>query len=538
MLNNLCFRWPQSLIRFPISARKHFLSALALPIIFGALSLTALAQLPAPKKPFEPKVPQGTGGCRIDRPCAEVSPDIIKSALGASPLESNLRQLTDVIGGRVTGSPAADKAVDWAVEAFRSAGVDEVHTEKFSIPIGWTSGRAQLEIVSANPFPVHVVSAGWVPATPQGGITANVVDIGSGDEAAFTRAGTAVKGAILLVHTNILKTFDDLVGEYLTEPAIVTRAASGGAAAILWMSTRPYMLLYRHSLTLSGALEPLPEAIVAREDAERMARLLAAGVPLKIRLDLPNRITGPTDSENVVAEIRGREKPDEFVILGAHLDSWELGTGALDDGCNAAMVIDAARAIRASGSVPLRSIRFVLFTGEEQGMLGSWAYARAHRGELDNMDAAIIFDSGDGRVTGYSLGGRKDIADRVRTALLPLASFGPFQNTFDAGADTDNFDFLLEGVPTLEANQEPDDYMMNYHAASDTFDKVDISQLKRNEAVAAVTAYAVADLPDRLGPRQTRAQIEQLMEETGLEHQLRKLKAWDLWANGTRGRQP
>ena len=130
------------------------------------------------------------------------------------------------------------------------------------------------------------------------------------------------------------------------------------------------------------------------------------------------------------------------------------------------------------------------------------------------MDAAIIFDSGDGKVTGYSLGGRKDTAANVRRALQPLESFGPFENTFDADMGTDNLDFLLEGVPTLVANQEPDDYMMNYHAASDTYDKVDFAQLKRNEAIAAVTAYAVADLPERLGPRQTRKQIERLMEDT------------------------
>ncbi|HEV2341328.1 MAG TPA: M20/M25/M40 family metallo-hydrolase [Candidatus Acidoferrales bacterium] len=504
----------------------------------SGLSQTALAQLPAPKKPFEPQVPQGTAGCRVDVPCAVVAPKIIAGALGASPLENNLRQLTDVIGGRVTGSAAAEKAVDWAVEAFRSAGVDEVHTEKFNIPARWEAGRAQLEITSSNSFPVHLVSAGWSPATPQGGITSNIVDVGMGSAADFARAGAAAKNVILLVHTNVLKTWDDLENEYILEPAIVSRAVNAGAAAILWMSTRPYTLLYRHSLSVSGELAPLPQAIVAREDAERMARLIASGSQVEARIDLPNKSSGPAESENVVAEIRGREKPGEFVILGAHLDSWDLGTGALDDGCNAAMVIDAARAIRASGSIPRRSIRFVFFTGEEQGMLGSWAYARAHRNELDNMDAAIILDSGDGRVTGYSLGGRKDIADTVRTALLPLTSFGPFENTFDAAADTDNFDFFLEGVPTLEANQEPDDYMMNYHAASDTFDKVDIAQLKRNEAVAAVTAYAVADLEERLGPRQTRAEVAQLMKDTGLEQQLKRIEAWDMWLNGTRGRQP
>lgn len=514
---------------------RRSIRAAALVLGLGAIPALAFAQLPAPQKPFEPKVPQGTEGCRIDRPCAEVAPDIIKSSLGTSPLESNLRQLTDVIGGRVTGSPAAKKAVDWAVEAFRNAGVDEVHTEKFTVPVGWAEGDTHLDILSSNPFVVHLVSAGWSPPTPPGGVTANVVDVGRGEEADFAHAGAAANNAILLVHTNILKSVDD---EYADRSAVVDRALKAGAAAILWMSTRPYMLLYRLTLTIDGKLKPLPQTIVAREDAERMARLIASGSQLEARLDLPNKISGPTDSENVVAEIRGREKPDEFVILGAHLDSWELGTGALDDGCNAAMVIDAARAIRASGSIPRRSIRFVLFTGEEQGMLGSWAYARAHRDELDKMDAAIIFDSGDGRVTGYSLGGRKDIADTVQTALQPLASFGPFHNTADASDATDNFDFLLEGVPALESNQEKDDYTMNYHAASDTFDKVDFAQLKRNEAVAAVTAYAFADLPDRIGSRLTRVKIEQLMKETGLNTQLKTDGTWPLWVSGERGRQP
>ncbi len=502
------------------------------------LAVVAAAQFPSAPKPLEPKMPQGVGGCTINKPCAAVAPDIIKKALGPSPVESNLRQLTDVVGGRVTGSPAADKAIDWAVQTFRAAGVDEVLTENFTVPVGWSEGRTRLEILAPQPFAVHLVSIGWSPATPSGGLTTNVVDVGMGDEAGFKHAGDSVKGAIVLVHTNILKTWDDLMNEYYFEPAIIDRAVNAGAAAIFWMSTRPYMLLYRHNLSLTGELERLPQAVLAREDAMRIARFIAAGQPVKVHLDMPNKITERAPSENVVAEIRGSEKPDEFVILGAHLDSWELGTGALDDGCNAAMVIDAARAIRATGSIPKRSIRFVLFTGEEQGMLGSWAYALAHRSELDRMDAAIIFDSGDGKVTGYSLGGRKDIAANVKQALKPLASFGPFENTFDSDMGTDNLDFLLEGVPTLVANQEPDDYMMNYHAASDTYDKVDFAQLKRNEAIAAVTAYAVADLPERLGPRQTRKQIERLMKSSGLEKEMKETGFWPLWVDGKRGRQP
>jgi len=224
-------------------------------------------------------------------------------------------------------------------------------------------------------------------------------------------------------------------------------------------------------------------------------------------------------------------------LLGAHLDSWDLGTGALDDGCNVAMLIDAARIIHASGTIPRRSIRFAFFTGEEQGMLGSAAYAHAHRAELDRMIAAVIFDSGVGRITGYSLGGRKDIESAVREALAPLHTFAPLDFTFEAGMDTDNFDFILEGVPTLESNQEPSNYMLNYHAASDTYDKVDFKELKRSVAIAAITAFALADRPERIGPRQSRAQIEQLFQQTGLDKEMKDVGFWPLWEKSERGRE-
>jgi carboxypeptidase Q len=520
-------------------SRKNGIALASALVAFGAVVAGAGAQgLPPVHKAFEPKPPQGTYGCSIHKSCADVAPTIIKNAMGPSPLEENLRVLTDEIGGRVTGSPAAEKAVDWAVDAFRQAGVDEVLTENFTLPAGWAEGRTRLTVLSPEPFPVRLVSMAWSPATPTGGLTATVVDVGSGGEADFTRAGDSVKGAVLLVHTDVLKTWDDLFNEYLYEPAVEQRAIDVGAAAILWMSTRPYLLLYRHIFSVDGTIDRLPQAIVAREDAERIARFIAAGKTVQVNLDMPNKINGQTGSENVVAEIRGSEKPDEFVILAAHLDSWELGTGALDNGCNAAMVIDAARAIRASGSIPKRSIRFVLFTGEEQGMLGSWAYALAHRAELGKMDAAIVFDAGDGKVTGYSVSGRKEILPALDQTLKPLAALGPLKNTTDAEIGTDNFDFLLEGVPTLVANQEPDDYMMNYHARSDTFDKINFAQLKKNEAIAAVTAYAIADRQERIGIRQTRAQIERLLHETGMEKQMKLMGLWDMWADGKRGRTP
>ena len=473
--------------------------------------------------------------------CAQAAPKIIANALGPSPQAENLRRLTDEIGGRVTGSPAMGKAVEWALAGFRGAGIDDVHTEKFTVPHSWSEGGTRVEILRPVGFPVHAVSAAWSPATPPGGIEGDLVDAGDGAQEDLVRMGPAARGAILLVHTDVLRVFNDLFAEYLRNPGIIERATSAGASAILWMGTREGMLLYRHltGLGQDGSVEKLPQAIVAREDAQRLARELAAGQRIRVRLELPNRIGGPVEERNIVAEIRGRERPNELVVLGAHLDSFELGTGALDDGCNAALVIEAARDIHLTGLRPKRSIRFVLFSGEEEGMLGSWAYVRMHRDELDRTDAAIIFDEGSGRVTGFSLGGRHDLQSEVlQQALAPVNSWGVNRFTEDVILGTDNLDFLLEGVPNLMANQEEANYVANYHASSDTYDKVDLLDLKLNAAVAGVLAFSLAEFATPLGARLSRGEIDALLKKTGLDSQLKTIEVWPYWESGRRGRNP
>ncbi len=523
-----------------MSPRKSLLAA---SLVFCSLIclVPATAQIPpAPPEPLAPRIPAGSGGCSAagESLCEEATPKILSNTLGPSPLEENLRRLTDEIGGRMTSSAAMGRAVSWAVAAFRQAGVDDVHTEKYTIPVAWSEGETRLEVLSPTPFLVHLVSAGWSPPTSAAGLEANVVDVGAGSEAEFASVRASAKRAILLMHSEVGRTWADLFNDYLRAPEIIDRAVRSGAAAILWMSTHERDLLYRHQNALTGELDRLPQAIVAREDAQRLARFLAAGQKVRVRLAMPNRVGGPMEQENVVAEIHGREKPNEFVVLGAHLDSWELGTGALDNGCNAALVIEAARTIAATGLRPRRSMRFVLFSGEEQGGLGSWAYVRAHRSELDSAIAVVIFDEGTGRVTGYSLGGRKDIEAAVREVLKPVESWGENEHTADAFFGTDNLDFLLEGVPTLVANQEEANYLPNYHASSDTFDKVDIRELKLHTALAAVTVFGIAERSERLGKRQSRAEIEALMKETGLDKQLQTLGLWEIWEQGRRGHQP
>jgi len=518
---------------------RSFLFASLLLCLFAS---SLFAQLPPVNtNPLHPTQGiQGSGGCSATElsSCAQAAAKITPIVMGDSPLEENLRRLTDDIGGRVTGSPEMAKAVEWAVAAFRAGGVD-VHTEKYMLPHAWTEGPTHLEVLGPVSFPVSLVSVGLSPATPANGIEAPLVYVGHGTEADFVHAGASLKGAILIVHAEVSHTWEDLFREYDIPPPVIDRAVKAGAAAILWTGERERKLLYRHTNSPDGRLEALPQAVLAREDGLRLERTaLAYPGKVRLRLTMPNKISGPVEQENVISEIRGYEKPDEIVVLGAHLDSWELGTGALDNGCNAAMVIEAARAIKASGLLPRRTIRFILFSGEEQGLLGSWAYVRAHRAEMDKYRGVVIFDSGIGRVTGYSLGGRHDLEAAVHEILKPFAGWGVDDQTLDATTGTDHLDFLLEGVPTLVANQEVANYLENYHAASDTFDKVDIRELKLNTVLAAVTAWGIADRREPIGKRQSRAELEALMKETGLDKELQNLDMWKDFQSGARGRQP
>jgi carboxypeptidase Q len=471
--------------------------------------------------------------------CAAFAQDatdrVIAEAQKPSALETNLQQLTDQIGGRVPGTPAMQKAVDWGVASFKAAGADSVHAESFSIQASWAEGATTMTVVAPESFTLRTVSIAWAPAlAPHAHVP--VVDVGQGTDGDFAKVGN-IAGAILLVRTEEMHTWDDLFAEYLKAPGIIDRAVKAKALAIAFQSTRPHDLLYRHTNAGDGEIDRLPMVLVAREDAGRVARLLASGQKIYADLSIPNTVGGPITAANVVGELRGAEKPDEFVILGAHLDSWDLGTGALDNGCNAALVVDALRAIKASGVRPRRTIRFILFSGEEEGMVGSHTYTVSHRAELDKIAGVVIFDSGIGRVTGFSLGGRRDIVNAATTLVAPLKSLDASILTTDADWGTDNFDFLLQGVPTFVANQEEANYLLNYHAMSDTFDKVDLAELRKHVVEASAVTIGLANAPEVPGPRLHHAQIEQTLVETHLADQLKTFGMWNDWESGKRGRK-
>ncbi len=458
---------------------------------------------------------------------------LVGALLGDTPLLRDLAWLTDRIGGRATGSPANARAVAWALDAFREAGVP-ARTERFRMPSLWLERSASAVIAGPGiRFAPRVASMPYSVATPPSGTTAPLVDAGPGADADFARLGAAARGAYLLVEQPELTDIDGLFREYNATTLIEGRARAAGALGVVYMSSRPNDLLYRHNVAVREDNRS-PMLVMESDGARRALRLLRQGVPLTLTATIALETGGPYDAENVIGEIRGSTRPDEVVLIGAHLDSWDLGDGALDNGANAALVLDVARQVARLGLRPARTIRFALWNGEEQEMVGSAGYVERHAGELDRHAMTASFDIGCGRISGFFTNGRADLVALVDRALEPVAGLGPFQQVNAPVVGTDNFDFMLAGVPNLVANQEPASYGPNYHARSDTFDKCDPRQLRLNAAVAAALTWRFAnDLP-RL-PRHGRAEVEELMRTTDLPQQMKDFNLWGEWERGTRG---
>ncbi len=458
---------------------------------------------------------------------------LAERARGETPLMTDVRELCDGIGGRPTGSPACDRAIEWAAKKFRDIGIKNVSVEPFTAESLWLPVSAEASAVSPVKFNLRIAAAPMSPST-KGPIEARIIDAGQGTPEDFARLGGAVRGAILLVHSTEMKSFDDLFAEYMRNGGLLDAVRKHQPVAMLLESTRPRGLLYRHPISMDSSYAPVPTAVIAREHAERLARL-AEKDEVRVRLTIVNKTAPHYESKNVIAEIPGREKPDEIVLVGAHLDSWDLGTGAEDNGVNAALVIDLARAFHDLGIVPRRTLRFALFTGEEQGMLGSEAYVARHKSELDKFAAVVIFDTGSGHLTGFYLNDRDELRAPVNNALNAVEGLHASEQLNDALDGTDNFDFLISGVPNLVGNQDPIPYLPDYHAESDTVDRINQKEEKVTEAVAAVLLWGLAENPERPAKRQTREEVEKLVVDTKLDEQMKAFGQWEDYKSGKRG---
>ena len=350
----------------------------------------------------------------------------------------------------------------------------------------------------------------------------------------ISRASGSGVGAFLLIEQNLLADIDGLFQEYIDTAAIEERAFAANAAGVVYMASRASGILYRHNVAIQEA-NTRPMVILEREAAMRAKRVLESGVPLTFTAILDIDRGGSYTAENVIADIPGRSGNTDVVLMGAHLDSWDLGGGTLDNGANVALIIDLARAMHELKLAPERTIRLVLWNGEEQGMIGSREYVRAHRADLDHIVLAGTIDTGCGQVTGWVTGARPDVTGLVDRLIAPAANLGPFTQVTDAMSGTDHFDFMLEGIPNVVANQAPATYGPNYHAASDQLEQCDLREQRLNAARVAALVWQAANDTARL-PRQSRAEIQGIIDHTGLGAQMKAFSEYEDWARGSRGR--
>jgi hypothetical protein len=434
---------------------------------------------------------------------------LARSSMSGGQSLAYVRGLTSA-GPRLTGSAAYQRAAEWSADQFRAMGITQVVLEPFTIERGWERVSARGRMLMPAYGPIHVASLGWSPSTPEGGFDAEVVALDGFSRAALPASG-ALKGRIVLLPDGDPPGDSGTSARTRLDLAVALRAA--GVLAILSADSDPDNQLSARGFTFSTAIGVLPGAQVGRDDAEAIRRSLARGA-VRISLELSNRITpGALIVNNVIADILGRDRPDEWVLVGAHLDSWDFGTGAQDNATGAAMVLEAARAIAALGQAPRRSIRFALWGGEEQGQLGSTAYARAHAAELDRLVATLNSDAGTGRIIGWTAPGRADLIRAVRPLtrdFLRELDAATFDESLRYAFQSDGAPFILAGIPTLDLNADDTRYEEIHHKAADTIDRVDARNLSVGAATVAATAYAIADATGRMPPRLDRRSVEQL----------------------------
>jgi carboxypeptidase Q len=456
---------------------------------------------------------------------------LIDHAMHRSEVMQNLQHLSDIIGPRLSGSPAMRRANEWTASRFKAYGVP-VRLEPYEFGVSWERGPATMRLLA--PFTRAITAHSWAWTEGTGGkpVDGPVVMTDLSTPESLSVYLGRVKGAWVLTRPPFpvwnpdgpdMTPEDSLrLEEQKKLRASLTADTSAEAvtARRQFQIDLPYRLRAAGALgtlvdgskehglmTMSGSpnrIAPLPSLVISHEDYTLLARLIAAGRTPRVEAQVQNRMgSSPVQQWNTVAEIRGSERPGQVVILGAHLDSWDLGTGVTDNGTGSMVVLEAARIIAQSGLKPERSIRFILFSGEEQGLLGSRAYAATHQNEADSIQAVLVLDNGTGAITGQALQGREDLRQLWEQLLAPVASLHADSVRSATKSGTDHLSFLPYGVPSFNFDQLPWGYDHTHHSQTDTYDKAVGEDLKQAAAVMALTAFELANLRELLprGPK-------------------------------------
>jgi carboxypeptidase Q len=428
---------------------------------------------------------------------------LIGAALASDHAYLRLSQLCDGIGHRLSGSPELNRAIAWAQGAMKEDGLERVRLIPAMVP-HWVRGPEERAVmVEPGPQELQVLALGRSPATPPGGLTADVVEVTSWADL-DALPDDAVREHIVLF--NVPFTTYGVTTRFRGDGP--RRAAKRGAIAALVRSVTPTSLRTPHTGSMSDSLPMIPAAAVTIEDAQMMHRLLARGERVRVHLELGCRTLPDTLSADVVGELRGREKPEEIVVVGGHLDSWDVGQGAQDDGGGCIISLEAVHLMKHLGLHPRRTIRVVFWVNEENGARGAQAYADSC-GRKERHIAAVESDGGVEKPVGFGLSVRRadrpDSTDSPRTAriverakaIAPLLAGLGADRISGNGGDTDTEPLMKLGVMGVGHRTNNEHYFDWHHTRADMLDKVDPIELRKNVAAMAVMLYVLADAPER-----------------------------------------
>lgn len=426
-----------------------------------------------------------------------------------------LRHMCDEIGGRLSTFESGRRAEAYAHARFKAWGLD-ARFEPFEM-LGWRNDALTVTVTVPFTREVYAVALG---ATPSGDVTAEVADMGFGTPGEFEKNGAAAKGKIAMVMNGAPSGHR---GVHRSEK--LTLSARAGARAMILINSTAGNVPQAGTCSI-GSMAPIPAISITREEGLRLRRLITSGkdVTMTIRTE---STYGRRTARNVIGEIRGTERPEEVVLIGAHLDSWQTGTGAIDNGTGSSVVLECARLFSTLKLKPRRTVRFVLFMGEEQGLYGSKAYVKAHAGELKNILFMMNLDMV-GKPSGFRLSG----ADEAVPFFKRLAGRLKFAGMTDAvpsrmGLHSDHQPFMIAGVPTGGLSSKLDDEQGRYyHSAGDTFDKAKREYLNECAAVASVALLEIADAAKRPAPHLTPAQVKARLERDGQREALELEGQW------------
>jgi carboxypeptidase Q len=424
----------------------------------------------------------------------ECAARLIGAALADASAWTRLAELTDTFGHRLSGSRALEDAIAWAERTMHADRLENVRTEAVKVP-RWVRGRERLEIVSPYPGQLVMLGLGNSIGTPTDSLEADLLVVTGYDD--LERRAAEASGRIVLFNVP----FTDYGATVTYRVSGASRAARMGAVASLVRSIGPEGLRTPHTGMLSYRpdTQKIPAAAIAAEDAQRLARLAGRGERVRLRLFMEASLEADADSANVVGEIQGRERPQEIAVVSGHFDSWDVGTGAIDDGGGCIVTWEALRLMKALDLRPRRTVRVVLFTNEENGLRGGLAYRDQHRAELTDHVLMLESDGGVFRPHGFGFSGN----ERARATVQEIATLLTGIQASRIGASGGGADIgpsvQVAQIPAMSLDVDGSKYFQYHHTSADTVDKLDPVDVARCAAAVAVMSYVIADLPERLG---------------------------------------